>query len=125
MINKVKRKNKTYSTDFKLKVVIDIQQNYLSFPEIWRKYFPYAKSSKNLKFVLNWIEVYETEGVKGLMPERRGRKTKKTNVKELNNNENKTMKELLKENERLRAENEYLKKLDALIQEEQKNQKLK
>ena len=122
---KTTRKNKTYSTEFKLKVVTDIQRNNLSFSEIRRKYFPYAKSYRNLKFVKKWIMIYEIEGVKGLMVERRGSikgsKTKKKPViKDFNNNSNVTMKELLEENERLRAENEFLKKLDALIQKEKK-----
>jgi transposase len=105
MSNKLKRKNKSYSAEFKLKVVKDIEHNYLSYPEVRNKYFPYAKSSKNLKFVHKWIEIYKHEAVEGFMDERRERKAKQTNVKESTNNEGRTMKDLLKENERLRVEN--------------------
>ncbi len=117
---RITRKNKTYSPEFKLKVVTDIQRNNLSFSEIREKYFPYAKCPMNLKFVNKWIIIYQAGGVRGLMEERRGRKKKKPIIKDSSNTENKTMKELLEENERLRAENEYLKKLDALIQKEMK-----
>ena len=127
MRSKRQKKNKIYTAEFKLKVVTDIHYNYLSFPEVRQKDFPYAKSPKNLKFVNKWIEIYKTEGATGLMTERRGngRKPKQAISKESNDNEIKTMKDLLKENERLRVENEYLKKLDALIQKEEKNQKSK
>jgi|APSaa5957512622_1039677.scaffolds.fasta_scaffold70405_2 transposase len=127
MRSKRQKKNKIYSAEFKLEVVTDIHHNYLSFPEVRQKYFPYAKSPKNLKFVNKWIEIYKTEGATGLMTERRGnvRKTKQAISKESNDNEITTMKDLLKENERLRVENEYLKKLDALIQKKEKNQKSK
>ena len=118
---KITRRNKTYSREFKLEVVTNIQQNNLSISEIKEKYFPYAKSHRNLKFVNKWIMIYETEGARGLMEERRGRKKKPT-IKDSHNKSNKTIEELLEENERLRAENEFLKKLDALIQKE-KNQK--
>ena len=74
-----------------------------------------------------WERIYLEEGAAGLMTERRGRKStgmprKKPLDKEIENDliaENQRLKERL---EYLEMENEYLKKLDALVRaEEQKN----
>ena len=76
-----------------------------------------------------WERIYLEEGVAGLMTERRGRKStgiprKKPLDKEIENDliaENQRLKERL---EYLEMENEYLKKLDALVRaEEQQNGK--
>lgn len=76
-----------------------------------------------------WERIYLEEGAAGLMTERRGRKStgiprKKPLDKEIENDliaENQRLKERL---EYLEMENEYLKKLDALVRaEEQQNGK--
>ena len=76
-----------------------------------------------------WERIYLEEGAAGLMTERRGRKStgiprKKPLDKEIENDliaENQRLKERL---EYLEMENEYLKKLDALVRaEEQQNSK--
>lgn len=68
-----------------------------------------------------WERIYYEEGKDALLEERRGRKhmstkqLKSPSKKNVNENE-----DLLAEVQRLRMENEYLKKLNALIQEREK-----
>jgi len=76
--------------------------------------------------VAKWEKIYYEEGKEALLEERRGRKrmstkhSKETNKKNINENE-----DLLAELQRLRMENEYLKKLNALIQEREKSEQKK
>lgn len=62
-----------------------------------------------------WYKIYQKSGIDGLKSDRRGRPSK-TMKKPKTPNEPKTRNELEKELECLRAENEYLKKLNALVQ---------
>ena len=62
-----------------------------------------------------WYKIYKESGIDGLKLDRRGRPPK-TMKKPKTSNEQKTKQELEKELEYLRAENEYLKKLNALVQ---------
>ena len=62
-----------------------------------------------------WYKIYQESGVEGLKLDRRGRPPKMAK-KPKTSNETKTKEELEKELEYLRAENEYLKKLNALVQ---------
>lgn len=75
-----------------------------------------------------WERIYLEEGAEGLMKERRGRAckaggTRKGRPPKL---DKKVEEDLIAENQRLRMEIEYLKKLDALVrkreQEERKKQ---
>ena len=73
--------------------------------------------------VLKWERIYYEEGPQALFEERRGRSRKmgsKKNKKNVNENE-----DLLAEVQRLRMENEYLKKLNALVQERIKRENKK
>ncbi len=70
-----------------------------------------------------WDRIYKTEGKDALCEERRGRANK------MNSKKGKKPEKVKKENEdllaelkRLRMENEYLKKLNALVQEREKSQ---
>ena len=72
-----------------------------------------------------WDRIYLEEGIEGLSIERRGRSIKpggkpKGRPVKLSA---KVEADLLAENQQLRMENDYLKKLAALIQEEEKKQK--
>ncbi|MBO8461954.1 MAG: helix-turn-helix domain-containing protein [Firmicutes bacterium] len=69
----------------------------------------------------NWYKIYEKFGVDGLKLDRRGRPPKMTKKPKLSN-EPKTKEEFEKELEYLRAENEYLKKLKALVQKRKDRQ---
>lgn len=120
-------KNKSYSAEFKLSVIMDMRENHLSYRETFRKYFPHLKDP-NISFLKKWERIYLEEGLEGLAKERRGRACKMDGVKkgrppkvkpEIKDDliaENQRLKE---RNEYLEAENEYLKKLGALIQEEE------
>lgn len=77
--------------------------------------------------VQNWERIYLTEGAKGLAVERRGRAcaasgTKKGRPAKL---PSKVEEDLLAENQRLRAENAYLKNLQALVLEDERHQRKK
>lgn len=62
-----------------------------------------------------WYKIYQKSGIDGLKLDKRGRPPKMVK-KPKTSNEIKTKEELEKELEYLRAENEYLKKLNALVQ---------
>lgn len=68
-----------------------------------------------------WCKIYQEFGIDGLKLDRRGRRPKMAK-KPKTPNETKTKEELEKELEYLRAENEYLKKLSALVQKRKDRQ---
>lgn len=66
--------------------------------------------------LLKWVRIYREKGIDGLKSSgRKGRPPKMPNKPKPPNGP-KTVEELERENEELRAENEYLKKLSALVQ---------
>ena len=65
--------------------------------------------------LIKWYKIYQESGVDGLKLVRQGRPPKMAKKPKISN-EPKTIEELEKELEYLRAENEYLKKLTALVQ---------
>jgi transposase len=72
-----------------------------------------------------WERIYYEEGPEALLEERRGRKNmgkKNLSKPKKNVNENE---DLLAEVQRLRMENEYLKKLNALVLEREKSEQKK
>lgn len=123
-MGKTERKNKVYSGEFKIGVIMDMRENYLSHRETVRKYWNTqnrTEEDKYLHTLRNWERIYLEEGVKGLMKERRGKGSKGRPPKL----DKETEEDLIAENQRLRMEIEYLKKLDALVrkreQEEEKS----
>ena len=75
--------------------------------------------------VLKWERIYYEEGAQGLYEERCGR-SRKMKSKEDKKKLNKDIEEdLIAENQRLRMENEYLKNLNALVQERIKRENKK
>lgn len=117
-------KNTKYSPEFKITVIMDMRENHLGYMETTRKYWGTQNKKETNKYVnrvIKWERIYLEEGEQGLMTERRGRKST-GRPKKLN----KSVKEdLIAENQRLRMEIEYLKKLDALVrkEEQEKNKK--
>ena len=75
--------------------------------------------------LIKWHRIYMESGINGLKSLKRGKPpmNKKRPVKK--EDSDKTREELLEELEYLRAENEYLKKLDALVQERKARERKK
>ena len=111
-------RNKNYSPEFKISVILDMRNNHLSYSETVRKYWGTQTKAEtaNYRFTLrNWERIYLEEGEIGFMEEKRGRKsTGRPRKKPLDKN---VEEDLIAENQRLRMENECLKKLNALVQE--------
>ncbi len=127
---RIKKYNTKYSPEFKLSVIIDMREHHLGYHETVRKYCLGNDSTGGARAMLHrWERIYLEEGAVGLTIERRGRATKMDNSKKgrprkkpLDKQVEKDLivevQQLKEENEYLRAECEYLKKLDALIRKE-------
>ena len=108
--------NKRHTGEFKQMVVETMLRDKLSYREAARQ-FNISDHSR----VTSWERIYLTEGPTGLYIERRGRSSKGRPAKFPKEVEE----DLLKEVQRLRAENAYLKKLQALVLERERHQKKK
>ena len=123
-------KNKVYSAEFKIGVIMDMREHHLSYNETVRKYWDISRGQEHnyQKQIQRWERIYLEEGAEGLMKERRGRacSTSGTRRGRPPKLDKKVEEDLIAENQRLRMEIEYLKKLDALVQkrlqEERKKQ---
>lgn len=134
---RTKKFNTKYSPEFKISCIIDMRTNHLSYNETARKYLcEKGKESCYVRRIKLWERIFLEEGEAGFFVERRGRTRKMDNPnkgrprkKSLDNNvkedliaENQYLKEKI---EQLEMENEYLKKLDALVRKRLQNQKKK
>ena len=110
---------KRYSAEFKVSVIMDMREHHLGYCETARKYdLGDPKLGGVVHTLQRWERIYLEEGAEGLMKERRGRAcsaggTRKGRPPKL---DKKVEEDLIAENQRLRMEIEYLKKLDALVQ---------
>ena len=118
-----------YSAEFKIGVIMDMREHHMGYRETVRKYWDVSKGQEaNYKnAVQRWERIYLEEGAEGLMKERRGRAcsasgTRKGRLPKL---DKKVEEDLISENQRLRMEIEYLKKLDALVQKRLQEEKKK
>ena len=115
--------NKIYSGEFKIKVIETMRKENLSFKETARQF-----GIRSDRQVRNWERIYLEEGKEALLVERRGRAcaasgTQKGRKPKL---DKQVEEDLIAENQRLRMEIDYLKKLRALIlEEERQNRKHK
>ena len=121
-------KQKIYSTEFKMSVIMDMREHHLGYREVVRKYWENTKGKEAnyIHVVQRWERIFLEEGAEGLMKERRGRacKASGSNKGRPPKLDRKVEEDLIAENQRLRMEIEYLKKLSALVlAEEQKNGK--
>ena len=132
-----RRTNKKYSPEFKISVILDMREHHLGYCETVRKHFN-IEDGKEVNYyhrVQRWERIYLEEGEAGFYIERRGRTTKMDNSKkgrprkkpldqQVENDLIAELQKLKEENQYLRVENEYIKKLSALIAaEEQKKSK--
>ena len=127
-MGKTGRENKRYSTEFKMCVIMDMREHRLSYCETVRKYWEGSKGKETnyVRQIQLWERIYLEEGAEGLMKERRGRACKASGTRKGRppKLDKKVKEDLIAENQRLRMEIEYLKKLSALVlAEEQKNGK--
>ena len=105
--------NKRYTPEFKKQVVEAVIQEGLSYQEAARIYEVQGHDR-----IQSWERIYLEEGPEGLAVERRGRRST-GRPKKL---PSKVEEDLLAEVQRLRAENAYLKNLQALVLEEERRQ---
>ena len=111
--------NKKYTPEFKKLVVETIHNENLSYREAARRF-----DISSTSVIRNWERIYLEEGPEGLEEERRGRAsiasgTMKGRKPKFEKQENE---DLIAEVQRLRAENDYLKNLYALVLEEERRQ---
>ena len=105
--------NKRYTPAFKKMVIENMLEEKLSYSETARRF-----GVCNHNQIQSWERIYLTEGQEGFEIERRGRGSKgrpRQLPKEVEE-------DLLAEVQRLRAENDYLKNLQALVLERARHQ---
>ena len=105
----------TYSGEFKQQAVEFMRENNLSCRDAAKR-FGIGKSMIN-----RWERIYLEEGAEALYIERRGKASKagNSNIGRPPKISKQVEEDLIAENQRLRMEIEYLKKLNALIHEKE------
>ena len=104
--------NKRYTPEFKRMVVETIEKENLSIRAAMQEF-----GINDHKIIERWERIYLEEGPEGLAIERRGRNSKGRPPKQL---PKQVEEDLLAEVQRLRAENDYLKNLQALVLEDER-----
>ena len=104
--------NKRYTPEFKKLVIETMQKEKLSYKETARQ-FDVSSHTR----IMDWERIYLSEGPEGFSIERRGRSSK--GRKQL---PKAAEEDLLAEVQRLRAEVDYLKNLQALVLEDERRQ---
>ena len=109
--------NQKYTGEFKRMVVETMQKEKLGYRETAQQF-----KVTNHSMVAKWERIYLEEGPEGLYIERRGKASsaKKGRPPKL---DKKVEEDLIAEVQRLRAEVDYLKKLNALVLEEERQSK--
>ncbi len=117
------QKQKKYSAEFKISVIMDMRENRLGYRETVRKYDLVRQSESSASSMLHrWERIYLEEGAEGLMKERRGRGSSAGGARRGRppKLDKQVEEDLIAENQRLRMEIEYLKKLSALVLAEER-----
>ena len=115
-------KGQLFSGEFKQRVVEDVIKNRIGYNEAMQKYGIKGRSK-----IQKWERLYLEEGPESLYIDRRGRAsaasgTRKGCPAKL---DKQVEEDLIAENQRLRAENEYLKNLQALVLGNERHQQKK
>ena len=105
--------NKRYTPEFKRMVVETMEKEHLSIYAAMQEF-----GINDHKIIERWERIYLEEGPEGLSVERRGRSSTGRSKKLPKEVEE----DLLPEVQRLRAENDYLKNLQALVLEDERRQ---
>ena len=108
--------NKKYTAEFKKVVIETMHSEGLSYRETARRF-----EINDRTRITSWERIYLEEGPEGFAVERRGRRSAgrpRKLPKEIEE-------DLLAEVQRLRAENDYLKNLQALVLENERRQQKK
>ena len=108
--------NKRYTPEFKRMVVETMEKEHLSIHATMQEF-----GINDHKIIERWERIYWEEGPEGLSVERRGRGSTGRPKKLPKEAEE----DLLAEVQRLRAENDYLKNLQALVLEDERRQRRK
>ncbi|MGX8709760.1 MAG: helix-turn-helix domain-containing protein [bacterium] len=111
---------KRYTGTFKQQVVETMRAERLGYCETARRFHVSCN-----KRIASWERIYLEEGPEGLYKERRGRPLGAvgTGMKRRPQLDRKAEESLIAENQRLRAENTYLKNLQALVLEDERRQR--
>ena len=109
--------NKRYTPELKRMVVETMKKEHLSIYAAMQEF-----GINDHKIIERWERIYLEEGPEGLSIERRGRSSKGRPPKQL---PKQVEEDLLAEVQRLRAENDYLKNLQALVLEDERRQRRK
>nr|CDL66693.1 unnamed protein product [uncultured bacterium] len=108
---------------------MDMREHHLGYRETVRKYWDITKGKEPnyCKQIQRWERIYLEEGAEGLMKEKRGRASKASGTRKGRppKLDKKVEEDLIAENQRLRMENEYLKKLDALVRKREQEESKK
>ena len=108
--------NKRYTPEFKKMVVETMEKEHLSIYATMQEF-----GINDHKIIERWERIYLEEGPEGLAIKRRGRGSTGRPKKLPKDVEE----DLLAEVQRLRAENDYLKNLQALVLEDERRQRRK
>ena len=107
-----------YSREFKHKVITTMLTQGLSQSEVALKF-----NISSPALISHWHKAYRQEGMSGLTSKRQGRTAMSKPYITDKPDDEKTLAELKRENEYLRAEVAYLKKLDALLRKQEQASK--
>jgi len=115
-----------YSPEFKQEVVEYRIENKIGFKEAARRFLDHVPPCTGCAYILKWERIYLEEGPEGLAIERRGRSRNGGRPSKLKLKPE-IEKDLIERIQNLEMENEYLKKLKALVskREQQAKRKLK
>ncbi|WP_378954845.1 helix-turn-helix domain-containing protein [Pelosinus sp. sgz500959] len=109
-----------FTGEFKQKVVESMRIHGLAYRETARKF-----GIPDHGIIIKWERIYLEEGPEGLFVDRRGRASADSGSRKGRkpNLDKKVEEDLIAENQRLRAEIDYLKKLNTLVTERVQREK--